>query len=276
MGRNKIFLAIIGLSALMLLNQCSGCSRSGREELADQQSDQQQAGQQQSGHRQRSGQGQSVQPQIEQEPGRDMNQQPQEEISVPGPSPGKEKGEANDLSSLYKECKKAVFLIYTSGGQQTFQGSGFFINDRGVAVSNYHVFEDTQQGKERIYLDSDRAYKIERVLRKNEQYDYIVFRVNVPGSTPYLEIAGSSPAIGAEVFTIGNPKGLEQTLSTGIISGYRKENRLLQTTTEITHGSSGGPLMNMQGQVVGITTMGMGEANLNFAVNINLLELSFQ
>lgn len=79
--------------------------------------------------------------------------------------------------------------------------------------------------------------------------------------------------VGEECFTIGNPKGLNQTLSKGIVSGYRDFNKLIQTTTEITHGSSGGPLFNKKGEVIGITTSGLGEANLNFAINIKEIPL---
>jgi serine protease Do len=99
--------------------------------------------------------------------------------------------------------------------------------------------------------------------------DYIIFKVAGFGqSFPYLRLANSIPKVGENVFAIGNPKGLDHTLSTGIVSALRQNNAIIQTTTEITHGSSGGPLFNMQGEVIGITTAGLGEANLNFAVNV--------
>ncbi|MBT7040932.1 MAG: trypsin-like serine protease, partial [Bacteroidetes bacterium] len=82
--------------------------------------------------------------------------------------------------------------------------------------------------------------------------------------------------IGENVFAIGNPLGLEKTLSKGIISGYRgDDNELIQTDTDVTHGSSGGPLFNMRGEVLGITSMVLksGGANLNFAISIELLDL---
>ena len=88
-----------------------------------------------------------------------------------------------------------------------------------------------------------------------------------------FKISKVVPEIGEDVFSIGNPRGLESTLSKGIVSAIRANNSLIQMTTEITHGSSGGPLLNMKGEVVGITSAGLGEANLNFAVNINALQL---
>ncbi|MGM0409085.1 MAG: S1C family serine protease, partial [Bacteroidota bacterium] len=114
------------------------------------------------------------------------------------------------------------------------------------------------------------------VLAQNSEEDYIIFKVETSNNINFtpIPISRSNPEIGEDVFAIGNPRGLEHTLSRGIISGYRDNKNLIQTTTEITHGSSGGPLLNMRGEVVGITTAGVGEANLNFAINIKVLKLS--
>lgn len=179
----------------------------------------------------------------------------------------------NDLTSLFKRCKPAVFIVYTGNNVSDFQGSGFFISSSGLAVSNYHVFEGTYRGYESIVTTSGAELKIEKIIERNNENDYIIFQVATNKPVSYLPIARQALEVGQEVFAIGNPKGLEHTLSTGIVSGYRLENRMVQTTTEITHGSSGGPLLNMQGEVVGITTSGLGEANLNFAINIQILPL---
>jgi len=179
------------------------------------------------------------------------------------------------LNELYNRYKNSVFLIYTSNGKDNFQGSGFFISKNGLAISNYHVFEDTYKNLDFIKTINGKRLKVEKVIEKSKEYDYIIFLINVMDfkiRNPF-PIASKRPEIGEEVFAIGNPRGLEGTLSKGIISAYRENGKLIQTTTEITHGSSGGPLINMYGQVVGITTAGLGEANLNFAVNIRLLNL---
>ena len=179
------------------------------------------------------------------------------------------------LNVLYDKYKRSVFLIYTSDGDNAFQGSGFFISKNGLAVSNYHVFEGTSQGLEVIETYNGQNFRIKEVLDKDKENDFIIFRVDIGNymiSNP-IPVASQSPDIGDDVFAIGNPRGLESTLSKGIVSSYRENNCLIQTTTEITHGSSGGPLLNMKGEVVGITTGGFGEANLNFAVNISLLNL---
>jgi len=175
----------------------------------------------------------------------------------------------SDISTLYERNKDAVFVVYTSDGTNNAQGSGFFISSSGIAVSNYHVFKGTQRGLESIKTQNG-TFKVETVLASSEDNDYIVFKVAGNGiSFPCLKIAGSLPRVGEDVFAIGAPEGLEQTLSKGIVSAIRgKENCIIQTTAEITHGSSGGPLFNKQGEVIGITSGGMDVANLNFAVNI--------
>ncbi len=176
---------------------------------------------------------------------------------------------STDISTLYEQNKDAVFVIYTSNGTEAAQGSGFFISPSGVAVSNYHVFKGTTPGLESI-VTANGTFKVESVLKKSEENDFIVFKVSKIGSVfPFLKIANSLPRVGENVFAIGNPEGLENTLSTGIVSSYRGNNKaVIQTTAEITHGSSGGPLFNKQGEVIGITSAGMGDANLNFAINI--------
>lgn len=181
-------------------------------------------------------------------------------------------GEAS-LSSLYSASKSAVFTVYTSDNEKVYQGSGFFVSSDGLAVSNYHIFEGTLRGDEMILTESGDEYKISKVIDQDKEMDYIIFKVAGQSNFHALDIARSSPEIGEDVFAIGNPRGLSHSLSTGIISSYREGGRLLQTTAEITNGSSGGALLNMHGEVVGITTGGVGEANLNFALNISELRL---
>lgn len=179
------------------------------------------------------------------------------------------------LSELYNKLKPSVFLVYTSDGTRGFQGSGFFVSKDGLAVSNYHVFEGTSQGFETIKTIDGEQFKIKKILEISKEKDYIIFQVNIGNyniANP-IPVVSQIPQIGEDVFAVGNPRGLASTLSKGIVSAFRENNTLIQTTAEITHGSSGGPLLNMKGEVIGITTSGLGEANLNFAVNIKSLNL---
>lgn len=181
------------------------------------------------------------------------------------------KNEKVSLSSIYENVKKGVYLIYTKNNESISQGSAFIIDKSGIAISNYHVFKEASSAI--AINDEGDEFMITEIIEYDEDKDYIIFRIGNTDNIKYLKVSNSIPMIGDEVFTIGNPKGLTQTLSTGIVSGYRDNKNLIQTTTEITHGSSGGPLFNENGEVIGITTSGIGEANLNFAVNINSIDL---
>ncbi|WP_394333129.1 trypsin-like peptidase domain-containing protein [Salegentibacter flavus] len=84
-------------------------------------------------------------------------------------------------------------------------------------------------------------------------------------------MASKRPRIGEDIFAIGSPKGLSNSLTKGTISGFRENDRI-QIDAVIDHGSSGGPLFNIKGEVIGITTSGMGTGSeLNFAINIQVL-----
>lgn len=194
-----------------------------------------------------------------------------ESVNVQEPADRELDSSDRSLNTLFKKYRSAVFMVYTSDNEKTYQGSGFFINSNGLALSNYHVFKGTQKGSEVIETESG-EYKISKVIEHNEEKDYIIFQVGNLSGNNYLEISNVMPEIGEEVWAISNPRGLSHTLTTGIVSGYR-DDQYIQMTTEITHGSSGGALMDMNGKVVGITTMGVGEANLNFAVKINEIQL---
>lgn len=176
------------------------------------------------------------------------------------------------LADEFEKVKKSVFLIYTTDDINTSQGSAFIINSNGDAISNYHVFENASKA---IAINSEgKKFVIDKIYTYDKQKDYILFRIRstFKDFNP-VKIASEIPRVGDECFTVGNPRGLFQTLSTGVISGYRDNGHLLQISVPITHGSSGGPLFNKNGEVFGITTSGLGEADLNFAININDLPL---
>ena len=176
---------------------------------------------------------------------------------------------------VFKKCGNAVFMIFTSDGESGFQGSGFFINSSGLAVSNYHVFKGTYRGLEQIKFPNDnRAYKIKNVIAKSEKEDFILFTVDCNGTVPYIPIAKTRPSIGEKVFAIGSPRGLENTFSSGEVSQWRDKN-LMQISALIDHGSSGGALINAYGEAVGITSGTFydgSQANLNYAWSIDVIK----
>ena len=170
-------------------------------------------------------------------------------------------------TEIFKRYDSAVFMVFTTDGYNAYQGSGFFISRDGLAVSNYHVFKGTGVGYEIIKLSDGRQYKIEKVLAKSEADDYILFRVK--GQFNYIPVSRRKREVGERVYTIGSPKGLENTFSSGEISQIREGN-FIQISCPIDHGSSGGVLINRYGEAIGITTGGRDDsgANLNFAKDI--------
>lgn len=176
-------------------------------------------------------------------------------------------------SEVYEKYNTAVFMIYTSDGLNDFQGSGFFINSEGLAVSNYHVFKETCIGLEVIKLSDGIQCKVREVLAKNEEYDFILFYVDMERECNYIPITNRTCKVGEKIFTIGSPKELENTFSSGEISQLRG-NYVIQINAPIDHGSSGGALINEFGEAIGITFGGFDDsgANLNFAIDIGVVK----
>lgn len=186
------------------------------------------------------------------------------------------RGDRNKLdgSKIFAKYNTAVFMVFTSDGYNGYQGSGFFINSNGLAVSNYHVFQGTNIGAEQIKMaNSDRLYKVAEVIHRDEDEDFILFRVNID-NTNFIPIAKYKPQVGEKVFAIGSPRGLENTFSSGEVSQWRDKN-LMQISALIDHGSSGGSLINEYGEVVGITSGSFADgsqANLNYAWSIDAIK----
>lgn len=183
-------------------------------------------------------------------------------------------GSKMDGAEIFKKYSNAVFMIFTTDGNNVYQGSGFFIGDDGLAVSNYHVFKGTTIGDEAIKMPGDdTAYKVTDIYQRSEEEDFIIFRVDYD-NTSSIPIADKKPQIGDKVFAIGSPQGLENTFSSGEVSQWRGEN-LMQISALIDHGSSGGALINEYGEVVGITSGSFADgsqANLNYAWSIDAIK----
>lgn len=171
-------------------------------------------------------------------------------------------------SDIFDKYNSAVFMIFTTDGTNQYQGSGFFIDNSGLAVSNYHVFEGTSIGAEAIKLsfDNEKAYSVTEIIYKSKEPDFMIFRVDC-ANTDYIPLASGKPKIGEKVYAIGSPRGLENTFSSGEVSQWRGD-YLMQISALIDHGSSGGALINEYGEAVGITSGSFADgsqANLNYA-----------
>jgi len=158
-------------------------------------------------------------------------------------------------------------------------GSGFIISDDGVVLTNSHIVF----GRKAITATLDDGSKAEaKLLGADPILDIAVLRIPVPPKGHPKVVLGDSDGIriGEEVIAIGNPLGLEQTLTRGVISGINRilpespmslTLPLIQTDAPINPGNSGGPLLNRCGEVIGITSSILSDAqNIGFAIPINI------
>ena len=167
-----------------------------------------------------------------------------------------------------KALAATVYLeMQDSKGVPLGFGSGFFVGDNLIAT-NYHVIEGAARGSAKL-VGQFSTYTIEDVTATDKTNDLALLKVTMSGIKP-LPLGNSSDVkIGETVYVAGNPKELEGTFSDGIISSrrdkYTKER--LQMTAPISPGSSGGPVLNSKGEVIGISFMTLvGGQNLNFAI----------
>ncbi|MEM9167546.1 MAG: trypsin-like peptidase domain-containing protein [Planctomycetota bacterium] len=157
----------------------------------------------------------------------------------------------------------AVIKVSTPAGL----GSGFVTDPDGYAVTNAHVIQGETEITATVFLDSDsgiRRVVIEdvKIVAVNNHIDLALIKLEHPDDEPFVAasvMGGSALQTGEEVFAIGNPLGLERTLSAGVVATTNRNFEglaFVQTTAEINPGNSGGPLFNLKGEVVGCTNMG--------------------
>ena len=154
-------------------------------------------------------------------------------------------------------------------------GSGFFINSKGHIVSNLHVFKGAKRAKVKTYFGT---YDVEKYLAFNKKSDIIKFRTKFKGPDfrrNKIKIGISNPKIGEKIVSVGNPLGLDLSASDGIVSAIREQKpfgTVIQITAPISPGSSGSPVINLKGEIVGIATFQMKQGqNLNFAIPISVV-----
>jgi tetratricopeptide (TPR) repeat protein len=184
----------------------------------------------------------------------------------------------NNFSELVQISERAVVTVktYAIDGTPLKVGTAFIIDESGILLSNFHVFSDSYSAK--IFTIDSKEYDVNKIVSSNKELDLIKFSVSNPLNShfPKLAIASSPPLKGEDIFVIGSPGGFESSVSKGIISAIRdipQIGKLYQITAPISSGSSGSPVCNMQGKVVGIATLQYQEGqNINFALDINLIK----
>ena len=207
---------------------------------------------------------------------RDSHERPRGERSS-APSRGDASSDRTALSAreIAALASPAVVTIeMTISATEQSQGSGFYVRPQIVAT-NYHVIEGASTGIVRHSSYGETA-RVDKVLAYDEEWDVALLSVaQSSGSYGILPLGRlDDVAVGDRAFIMGSPRGLEATFSQGIVSSLRDAPpyHLIQLTTPISPGSSGGPVMNEFGQVIGLATATVTEGqNLNFAVPVTVL-----
>lgn len=177
-----------------------------------------------------------------------------------------------ELKDIIKKISPLVVLIQTYNSDDTMigQGSGFFINKDAHLISNKHVLQGSDHAKVKSKFGT---FTVKSYLADSDENDLILFSVKKPRKKiPGIKINTTLPEVGEKIFVIGNPMGLESTVSDGIVSAVRELEpfgKVIQITSPISPGSSGSPVINMKGEFIGVATFQMIQGqNLNFAIPI--------
>jgi S1-C subfamily serine protease len=206
--------------------------------------------------------------------------------SEPARAAGLTSEEQNNID-IYKAAKPATVYITSTAVRRDFfygpvasqsLGSGFLINDDGFILTNFHVIS----GSSRIQVTlSDQSQYYATALDPDRSDDLALIKINPKRKVEYLRLGDSDRLqVGQKVLAIGNPFGLEGTLTVGVVSSIGRainaENSerlqgMIQTDAAINGGNSGGPLLDSAGNVVGINTAILGQTNIGigFALPIN-------
>jgi putative serine protease PepD len=203
-------------------------------------------------------------------------------------------GSTSSVAEIYKRSQNAVVEITVNagsagstpggGGSQQALGSGFVYDEQGHVITNQHVVDGAQSVK--VTFSNGKTYDA-TVVGSDPSTDVAVLDVDAPASVlEPLDLADSSQVeVGDGVIAIGSPFGLEQTVTTGIVSALHRQitspndfaiDNAIQTDAAINHGNSGGPLLDMEGNVVGVNSQIESESGGNdgvgFAVSSNTVK----
>lgn len=201
----------------------------------------------------------------------------------PKPRPAGEKSPAE----LFREWSPSVVTIFIKKGEAQGGGTGFLIDEYGTIVTNHHVIDGAEYAK--IKFVNGASYENIDVLVADRPADLAILSIDIkkpleggapPTDAKPIRLGDSEKiAVGERAIAIGNPLGLEHTLTDGLISARRlyEGRQWIQISVPISPGNSGGPLFNMRGEVLGVITAQLGgpfarAQNLNLAVPVDDLK----
>ena len=172
---------------------------------------------------------------------------------------------ALDAKALFIQARPSVVLVmsFDAQHQPLSIGSGFFVGNGKTIATNFHVIRSAAEI--RIKLETGKVMNVTGLAGLDAEHDLALLRIEGDGDP--LPMSSRLPDIGEAIIALGNPRGLEGTLSAGIVSGIREEkgSSFYQITAAISPGSSGGPVLDARGEVLAISTFFVkGGQNLNF------------
>ncbi len=203
--------------------------------------------------------------------------------SLSGDNTKKDPVEKNNLSdvslsieAIVENAGPAVVLITTIGNNQSNLGSGFIVSPDGLVVTNFHVIKEASAVGVKLAKNNEIVTNV-KVIKTDPFRDIAILKIGNPENLPSVALGDSDQVIvGERVIAIGNPQGLENTVSDGLVSAIRDVEqgyKLIQISAPISQGSSGGALLNMRGEIIGVTSSKLeGGENLNFAIPINYVK----
>jgi len=184
------------------------------------------------------------------------------------------------IEKCVERVSEAVVKVSSPGGT----GSGFFINENGYLITNYHVIEKETKIEVTVFRKTGRelekeVYKNVKIEAINPFVDLALLKVEDLGDvkTDFVYLGDiDRMEVGEQVFAIGNPLGLERTVTNGVISTKNRAFEgliYIQTNADINPGNSGGPLFNLAGEVIGVTNMGyIFFGGLGFAIPVDYVK----
>lgn len=171
---------------------------------------------------------------------------------------------------IYEVAENSVVVVfaYDNKGNE-FQGSGVVIDKNGLIATNHHVCKDATRIEIKHY---SKIIKNVQVYLFDAVKDILILKTGDYSFTPLSAGNSNDLKTGQRVYAVGSPEGYENSISEGIISGFRNDEnfvRLIQMTCPITDGSSGGAVLNSRGELIGLSMSGQHDGNLYFAIPIN-------
>jgi len=172
-----------------------------------------------------------------------------------------------DAQTIYAKCKESVVTIMTFDKNRAplAQGSGFIVAN-GRVVTNYHVLAGSSSAS--VIFNDGSLTSVKQVIAASRPKDLVIVDAETGNRNPLALGDELQLRVGETIYTIGAPNGLTSSLSNGLISAFRQDEGqfLIQITAAIAPGSSGGPVLNSQGQVVGVATSKLKDGGFGFAM----------